>query len=121
MWVDHPMLNECDQLIAESSNDVVDWLLKIRKPHQRVMTTIIGIEGNEGGCDPNSWKKWYEAGCDFFGYAHATPPDLRATTRPMVGTETPKIVAHSAWLLPAPESFRNEAKPAYSMARGSAQ
>ena len=77
MWVDHPMLNECDQLIAESSNEVVDWLLKIRKPHQRVMTTIIGIEGKEGVCDPNSWKKWYEAGCDFFGYAHATPPDFR--------------------------------------------
>ena len=77
MWVDHPMLNECDQLIAESSNDVVDWLLKIRKPHQRVMTTIIGIEDKEGVCDPNSWKKWYEAGCDFFGYAHATPPDFR--------------------------------------------
>ena len=76
MWVDHPMLNECDQLISESSNDVVDWLLKIRKPHQRVMTTIIGVEKTEI-CDPNSWKKWYAAGCDFFGYAHGTPPDFR--------------------------------------------
>ena len=77
MWVDHPMLNECDQLVAESSDDVVGWLLKIRKPHQRVMTTIIGRPDVNGLCDPNTWKKWYAAGCDFFGYAHGTPPDFR--------------------------------------------
>jgi len=77
MWVDHPMVNECDQLVAESSDDIVDWLLKIRKPHQRVMTTIIGRPNDKGVCDPNTWKKWYEAGCDFFGYAHGTPPDFR--------------------------------------------
>lgn len=77
MWVDHPMVNECDQLIAESSDDVVGWLLKVRKPHQRVMTTIIGRPGDKGVCDPNTWKKWYEAGCDFFGYAHGIPPDFR--------------------------------------------
>ena len=46
---------------------------------------------------------------------------IRATARPMVRTDNPRTVAHSPWLLPAPESFRNEAKPAYSMARGSAQ
>jgi hypothetical protein len=77
MWVNHPMLNECDQLIAESSDEVVGWLLKIRKPHQRVMTTIIGRPGDKGVCDPNTWKKWYAAGCDFFGYAHGIPPDFR--------------------------------------------
>ena len=77
MWVDHPMVNECDQLVAESSDDVVGWLLKIRKPHQRVMTTIIGRPGDKGVCDPNTWKKWYQAGCDFFGYAHGIPPDFR--------------------------------------------
>jgi hypothetical protein len=77
MWVDHPMLNECDQLIAESSDDVVGWLLKIRKPHQRVMTTIIGRPDSNGLCNPNTWKKWYEAGCDFFGYAHGIAPDFR--------------------------------------------
>ena len=71
------MLNECDQLIAESSDDVVGWLLKIRKPQQRVMTTIIGRPDSNGLCNPNTWKKWYEAGCDFFGYAHGTPPDFR--------------------------------------------
>jgi hypothetical protein len=78
MWVNHPMLNECDQLVAESSDEaVVRWLLKIRKPHQRVMTTIIGRPAEKGVCDPNTWKKWYEAGCDFFAYAHGTPPDFR--------------------------------------------
>jgi hypothetical protein len=77
MWVDHPMLKECDQLVAESSDDVVSWLLKIRKPHQRVMTTIIGRPNDQGVCDPHTWRKWYEAGCDFFGYAHGTPPDFR--------------------------------------------
>jgi hypothetical protein len=77
MWVDHPMLNECDQLVAESSDEVVSWLLKIRKPHQRVMMTIIGRPDKKGLCDPNTWKKWYEAGCDFFGYAHGITPDFR--------------------------------------------
>jgi hypothetical protein len=77
MWVDHPMLNECDQLIAESSDEVVSWLLKIRKPHQRVMTTIIGRQDRKGTCDPNTSMKWYEAGCDFFGYAHGIAPDFR--------------------------------------------
>ena len=27
--------------------------------------------------DPNSWRTWYERGCDFFGYAWGTPPDFR--------------------------------------------
>jgi len=77
MWVDHPMLNECDQLVAESSDEVVSWLLRIRKPHQRVMMTIIGRPDKKGLCDPNTWKKWYEAGCDLFGYAHGIAPDFR--------------------------------------------
>jgi hypothetical protein len=78
MWVDHPMLNESDQLVAESSDEeTVNWLLKIRKPGQRVMTTIVGRAGEDGLCDPNSWRKWYERGCDFFAYAHGTPPDFR--------------------------------------------
>jgi hypothetical protein len=75
IWVDHPMLNESDILIAESSDEVVGWLLEIRKPQQRVMTTIIGRP--DGVSDPNTWKKWYQAGCDFFGYAWGTPPDFR--------------------------------------------
>src|SRR5208337_1298866 len=75
LWVNHPMLNESDMLFAESSDDVVSWLLSIRKPHQRVMTTIVGRL--DGTCHANTWKKWYEAGCDFFGYALGTPPDFR--------------------------------------------
>ena len=78
MWVNHPMVNESDQLIAESSDDeVVNWLLSVRKPHQRVMTVIVGRPNENGLCDPNSWKKWYAAGCDFSGYAHGVPPDFR--------------------------------------------
>ena len=78
MWVDHPMVNECDQLIAESSDDaIMNWLLAIRKPHQRLMTTIVGRPHDQGLCDPSSWRKWYEAGCDFFGYVHGIPPDFR--------------------------------------------
>jgi len=38
---------------------------------------IVGRPGDKGVCDPNSWKKWYEAGCDFFAYAHGIPPDFR--------------------------------------------
>ena len=74
IWKDHPMLNESDMLFAESSDEVVPWLLSIRKPHQRVMTTIIG---KAGFCNPSTWKRWYNAGCDFFGYAWGTPPDFR--------------------------------------------
>ena len=77
LWVDHPMVNECDQLVAESTDDIVGWLLKIRKPEQRVMTTIVGRPDSQGMCDPNAWRKWYKAGCDFFAYAHGTPPDFR--------------------------------------------
>jgi hypothetical protein len=79
LWVDHPMLNECDMLNAESSDDVVPWLLKIRKPKQRVMTVIVGRP--DGVCYPETWKRWYRAGCDFFGYAWAIPPDFRPHPR----------------------------------------
>lgn len=77
IWADHPMLNESDALFAECSRaEVMDWLLDIRKPGQRVMTTLIGR--SEGGeCDPNTWRTWHERGCDFFGYAFGTPPDFR--------------------------------------------
>lgn len=83
LWVDHPMQKESDGLFAECSRaDVMEWLLSVRKPNQRLMTTIIGRvdEGgrpDDGLCDPNSWRKWYERGCDFFGYAWGTPPDFR--------------------------------------------
>lgn len=77
LWVNHPMVNESDGLVAECSrDDVMEWLLKVRKPNQRVLTTIIGRQ-DEGQCDANSWQKWYARGCDFQGYAWGTPPDFR--------------------------------------------
>jgi hypothetical protein len=77
IWVDHPMLRESDGLFAESSDDsVVEWLLSVRQPEQRVMTTVIGrLDGEH--CDPQSWRKWVARGCDLFGYAWGTPPDFR--------------------------------------------
>jgi len=56
---------------------VVGWLLRVRKPEQRVMTTIIGR--GKGVTDPGSWRKWYDQGCDFFGYAWGTPPSFLPT------------------------------------------
>ena len=56
---------------------MVGWLLEVRQPSQRVMTTIIGRNG--GLSDPNTWEKWYRRGCDFFGYAWATPPGFEPT------------------------------------------
>lgn len=81
IWVDHPMLTESDGLFAECSRaDVLEWLLEIRRPGQRVMTTVLGrIDADE--CDPNSWRRWYDAGCDFFAYAWGTPPDFRPHPR----------------------------------------
>jgi hypothetical protein len=81
VWEGHPMMTESDGLFAECSRvDVVEWLLSVRRPGQMVMTTITGRH-EEGECDPNSWRRWYDAGCDFFGYAHGTPPDFRPHPR----------------------------------------
>ncbi len=77
LWVNHPMLNESDGLFAESTRpEVVNWLLKVRKPDQRVMTTILGRVDDEP-CDPASWRKWQEKGCDFYAYARGTPPKFK--------------------------------------------
>ncbi len=77
LWANHPMMVESDALFAECSKpDVIEWLLRVRKPEQRVMTTIIGHTA-KGWCDPRLWQRWYERSCDFFGYAFGTPPDFR--------------------------------------------
>lgn len=82
LWVNHPMVNESDILFAESTHDdVLDWLFAVRRPHQRVSTTIIGRIDGEGQCDPNSWKKWHARGADFLGYAWGTPPDFHPHPR----------------------------------------
>jgi hypothetical protein len=92
LWVDHPMLNESDMLLAESSDEVVPWLLKIRKPHQRVMTTVVGRQ--DGVSNPLTWEKWFEAGCDFFGYAWGTPPDFRPHPNYAAAVDTVRQAYH---------------------------
>ena len=64
LWVDHPMLRESDGLFAESDNAaVVEWLLSVRRPGQRVMTTIIGWWTDPELKTVGAWRKWYDAGC----------------------------------------------------------
>ena len=76
IWVNHPMVIESDGLFAESTNEaVVEWLLKIRKPHQRVMVTLVC--NSVFGTGPKEWRKWYERGCDFFAYVWGDAPDWR--------------------------------------------
>jgi hypothetical protein len=84
LLADHPVLHESDALYAECSrDDVMNWLLEQKRPEQRVVTTIIGRTSDletvidKSLTDPEQWKKWYEKGCDFFGYAWGTPPDFR--------------------------------------------
>ncbi len=75
LWVDHPVVTESEGLFAESTDErVLEWLLCVRRPEQRVMTNVIGFGARS---DPNSWRKWVERGCDLFGYAWGTPPDFR--------------------------------------------
>jgi len=83
LWEDHVMMEKTDILFAESSDDVVNWLLEKRKPHQDVMTTVIGRPGvgDEGVCDPNTWRKWYDKGCSFYGYVWGMPPNFLPDTR----------------------------------------
>ncbi len=78
LWVDHPMLQESDFLVAESTRaEIVDWLVSVRKPGQQIMTTIIG-RTEKGETDPSHWRKLIEKGCNyFFGYGWGTPPDFR--------------------------------------------
>ena len=81
VWVDHPMVTESDGLIAETTNEaLVEYLLKIKRPDQRMFLTVINcLDGFK--FDTASWKKWYDRGCDFQGYAWGTPPDWRPAPR----------------------------------------
>jgi len=78
IWSNHPMLRESDGLFSEcTDNSIMEWLLTVRKPGQRVMTTIRGGAGEDLKGDPRQWRRWYDRGCDFMGYAFGTPPDFR--------------------------------------------
>jgi hypothetical protein len=81
IWVDHPMVNESDGLIAETTNEaLVEYLLGIRKPGQRLFLTVINcLDGFR--FDTTTWQKWHDRGCDFHGYAWGTPPDWRPAAR----------------------------------------
>lgn len=74
-WIDHPMIRESDWLFAESSQlDVVDWLLEIRRPEQRVFSTI--ISGIDQRHDPERWKLLHARGCDLIGWGFPDPATL---------------------------------------------
>jgi hypothetical protein len=77
LWQDHPMVKESEMLWTESTTqDVMGWVLRIRKPGQRVMVTFYGRPDQAGLCDPTTWRKWYAQGCDFFAYVWGNPPDF---------------------------------------------
>lgn len=77
VWADHPMVRESDGLFAECSRpEVIEWLLAVRRPDQRVMTTVVGGL-DKGESDPVTATTWHSRGCDLFGYAWGTPPDFR--------------------------------------------
>lgn len=92
IWRGHPMLAESDGLFAECSREeVVEWLLKIRSPAQRVMTTIVG-RTEDGECSPANGLKWHARGCDLFGYAWGTPPDFHPHPAYLPGVEATRKV-----------------------------
>ena len=68
------MLTESDGLFAESSDEVVGWLLNVRKPGQRVMTTIIGR--GKGVTDPGSWESGMTMAAIFSVTPGALPPSF---------------------------------------------
>lgn len=81
VWDDHPMLRESDALFAESSNaDIVEWLLAVRQPGQRVMTTIHGrpddhVDGTTiRWSDAATWRHWSDRDCDLMAWTFPVPP-----------------------------------------------
>ena len=76
-WVDHPMVTGSDWLFAECSQiSVLDWLFEVKRPEQRVFTTIIsGIDNSMADADlsRDRWKALHERGCDLVGWAFPDP------------------------------------------------
>ncbi|MFH1571754.1 MAG: hypothetical protein ABIL09_27440, partial [Gemmatimonadota bacterium] len=74
LWVGHPMLEDSDALLAEYSKpETMDWLLSIRRPHQRLVGTPMGCGGT---MSVELIKSWVERGCDLSGYVWGTPPRM---------------------------------------------
>jgi len=77
-WVDHPMVLESDGLFSESTKpEVMEWLLKVKRPEQRLMTTIAGLYNDPELCKTDSWREWHARGCDFFAYVWGVPPEFK--------------------------------------------
>ena len=77
LWTDHVMMKESDWLFVESSRpELLDWLMSVRQPEQRIITTIIGMPHMDGECDVKTWQVLYDKGFDFFGYAFPDPKTL---------------------------------------------
>jgi len=76
-WVDHPMVSGSDWLFAECSQaSVLDWLFEVKRPGQRVFTTIIsGIDDRMTDADLSRerWKALHARGCDLVGWAFPDP------------------------------------------------
>jgi hypothetical protein len=72
LWDGHAMLAESDGLVAEYSKpEIMEWLLRIRKPGQHLMGTPMGAGGT---MEPVTILEWVERGCDLLGYFWAEPP-----------------------------------------------
>jgi hypothetical protein len=81
-YVDHPLMTESDMLFSETTQDeIVNWLLQVKKPGQRVMVSIAGRPEEPGLCVEDDWGKWHARGCDFYGYYPSTPPDWRSPAK----------------------------------------
>src|SRR3989339_373784 len=66
LWINHPMLEESEGLYTECSKpEIVDWLLEVKKPDQRVLANILG-HIYEGWSVPERWKNLLDKGCDLF-------------------------------------------------------
>jgi hypothetical protein len=74
LWVDHPMVNESDGLLAEYSKpEILQWLESVRRPEQQIIATPINVEGV---VEEEVMLEWAEKGYVLNGYIWGTPPGL---------------------------------------------
>ena len=71
LWVDHPMMNESDGVIAEYSKpETMEWLISVLKPHQCVIATPMGPKHME----EQTIRDLYARGCGMCGYLWGSAP-----------------------------------------------